>query len=144
MRRICIFILLLFIFLPHNSVAALQCGNTCGVYNPIDKTYGDSNCSACCTNKNPCTSLCSQNKCKWTVNNSCTSWVNNGVCVNYCQNQVCNDGVNTNDMQIISCGGGTCGKASGSCGCGVNLKGNCKPCNTCDGGDIIVNGKSRC
>ncbi|MEI7846482.1 MAG: hypothetical protein WCK35_11830 [Chloroflexota bacterium] len=103
-----------------SSVYGLGCGEPCGGSLGTD-------CGGCCVGKNPCTSLCSQGTCKWTVNNSCTSWVNNGVCINYCQNQVCNDG-GINDMQIISCGGGTCGSASGSCGCGVNLKGNCKPC----------------
>ncbi len=35
--------------------------------------------------------------------------------------------------------------AGGSCNCGTyGATGNCIPCNTCDGGDIIVNGKYRC
>ena len=93
--------------LPKTSFA--ECGN-CG------PDYPGSRCDTCCpVGDNTCTQSCNQiaEKCSWTNHNSCQpdQWGPWGICNDHCQVRYCEPPGDTRDMELRSCGGGTCGSS---------------------------------
>ena len=95
--------------LPKTSFA--ECGD-CG------PDFPGRSCDTCCpVGDNTCTQSCNQiaEKCSWTNHNSCQpdQWGPWGICNDHCQVRYCEPPGDTRDMELRSCGGGTCGKVPG-------------------------------
>jgi len=122
-----LFSLILFIIITSTSLTKvyaliLDCTNqpsTCDQTSQCQfECNGSPSCTASCVDYQPGIKC---GKCKWTVGNTCTkdsTWINVGTCAldTHCQEQKCENG-HDYDLQLVSCGGGTCGQTGGGPSC---------------------------
>ena len=142
MRWIKVGMVLLILFLVQTERVKAVCAGTtkCGIWDENARScatdgwttqacfdYGDS------CGETKCDGNCQKgNTCHVPVGSLCTKWCNSGSCTDSCQSQTCCDGVNNDQTQTLSCGGGTCGSIGENTGCGAAAYPACQ--GACSGG----------